>query len=125
MAHRSKLCVIVVDVPSERRDDAVAFWSGAVGKELRLLPHPEYHGARLNEELVLLVQGLGDGDARMHVDIHTDDVAAEVARLQGLGATVVERLDEWTVMRDPVGLVFCVVEAPVGSLEDTSVQHWP
>ncbi len=45
----------------------------------------------------------------MHLDVETDDVAAEVARLTGLGATVAEQQEGFTVLHDPGGLVFCVV----------------
>jgi hypothetical protein len=36
-------------------------------------------------------------------------VAAEVARLEQLGATVTERAAGWVVMADPGGMVLCVV----------------
>jgi len=36
-------------------------------------------------------------------------LAAEVARLEALGATVQSRHDTWAVLTDPGGLVFCVV----------------
>ena len=52
--------------------------------------------------------------SRVHVDLHADDMAAEVARLEGLGA---QRLranafsdTRWTVMADPEGNEFCVVQ---------------
>jgi hypothetical protein len=52
----------------------------------------------------------------IHLDLHADDREAEVERLVGLGATVVETksqriasVDEtWTVMEDPEGNGFCV-----------------
>ena len=53
----------------------------------------------------------------IHLDLHGEDREAEVERLVGLGATVVEErsrriaevIDErWTVMRDPEGNGFCV-----------------
>ena len=124
MPHRSHLCTIVIDVSEDQLDDNVAFWGGATGKELKGLTYPEFHGARLHDSLVLLVQRLGDGQPRVHLDIHTDDVAAEIHRLEALGAAVVERHDEWTVMRDPAGLPFCVVLAPEGSLETPDVLTW-
>ena len=125
MSHRSLITAIVIDVPGDRHPDEVAFWSGATGKELRQLSHAEYHGARLTQELVLLVQELGDGAPRVHVDIHTDDVAAEVARLAALGASEVERMDNWVVMRDPAGLPFCVVQAVAGELDGPGATEWP
>jgi hypothetical protein len=49
---------------------------------------------------------------RVHLDLLADSRDVEVARLQGLGATVIaqhEPSDEsWIVMRDPYGNEFCV-----------------
>ena len=50
-----------------------------------------------------------DHPSRVHLDIETDDIAAEVARLEGLGATTIARLERWTVMEAPSGQRFCVV----------------
>ncbi len=51
--------------------------------------------------------------SRCHPDLHTDDLDGEVARLVGLGATLVARhqeTSEWVVLRDPEGNEFCVVD---------------
>jgi len=45
----------------------------------------------------------------VHLDIETDDIEAEVARLQNLGAAIFKRLDRWVVMQAPSGQRFCVV----------------
>jgi hypothetical protein len=45
----------------------------------------------------------------VHIDIETDDIPAEVARLEKLGAKVDERKERWVVMRAPSGQRFCVV----------------
>ncbi len=59
------------------------------------------------------------GKNRVHVDLMAADRRAEVARLQGLGATVVDEYDEWgvqwTVLSDVEGNEFCVAEAPVAA----------
>jgi hypothetical protein len=125
MAHRSLITTIVIDVPVDVAAEEAAFWSAATGKDLARLSFPEYHGARLTSTLVLLVQELGEGAPRVHVDIHTDDVDAEVARLTELGATTVERFENWVVLRDPAGLPFCVVKAPPGELDDGPAITWP
>src|SRR5258707_14930746 len=53
---------------------------------------------------------------RMHFDLRAPGaVADEVARLERLGATAVERGDGHTVMEDPEGNVFCVEPGPAGS----------
>ena len=67
---------------------------------------------RSQSPLALLVQRLGDDDggthARAHLDLSTDDVDAEVARLRALGAELLRRGDGSITLRDPVGLPFCV-----------------
>jgi len=50
-----------------------------------------------------------DHESRVHLDIETDDIPAEVVRLEKLGATVDQKLERWVVMRAPSGQRFCVV----------------
>lgn len=49
---------------------------------------------------------------RWHLDLTATDLDAELARLVGLGATVVHRKSEWgatwVTLRDPEGNEFCV-----------------
>jgi hypothetical protein len=111
--HRSRIGAICIDVPSESRDAAEAFWSGALGRESRRGErHPEYSTFGAINSHVILIQALGEGDPRVHLDVHTDDLDAEVARLGALGAREVGRHDGWAIMRDPTGTVFCVVPCP-------------
>jgi hypothetical protein len=126
VAHYSRLYKIVIDVPEADHDREVAFWSAATGQELvQFDRHPEYHGAELpGQEVGLLVQRLGDGPGRVHLDIHTDDPAAELARLEKLGAELVEQVNAWWIMRDPAGLVFCVIPEHPGALNDSNAQRW-
>jgi predicted enzyme related to lactoylglutathione lyase len=112
--HRSRLAQVCVDIPAQGYDREVAFWRQLTGwtfsrsgrTELAdLLGPPE-------APLRLLVQRLGEDDegetTRAHIDLGSDDIDAEAARLAGLGARHVERFDGWAVMEDPAGLVFCV-----------------
>jgi hypothetical protein len=48
-------------------------------------------------------------ESRVHIDIETDDIPAEVARLEKLGAVVDDRKERWVVMRAPSGQRFCIV----------------
>jgi len=124
VAHFSRLSRIVVDAPPATHDAEVAFWRDALGGPLKHFERfPAYHGIDLPGGFGLLTQALGDGPARVHLDIHASDRAAEVARLQRLGATVVDDTLEWTVMRDPAGLVFCVV--PDERLDASNATEWP
>jgi hypothetical protein len=45
----------------------------------------------------------------VHLDIETDDVEAEVARLERLGGRVKKRIRNHVVMEAPSGHPFCVV----------------
>lgn len=126
MAHYSRLSKVVIDVPAAEHDRELAFWQAAVGQPLTQFDrHPEYHGAGLDgQEFWLLIQRLDDGQGRVHMDIHTDDLAAEVARLEGLGAERVRQVHSWWVLRDPAGMLFCVIPEPPGSLNASNARLW-
>jgi Glyoxalase-like domain len=125
VAHFSRLAAVVIDVPAVGHDRELAFWTAAVGQPLAQLDYPEYHGAALDGQgFGLLIQRLGEGTARVHVDIHTDDLTAEVARLESLGAEQVQQAHSWQIMRDPAGLPFCVIPAPAGTLNELNAHRW-
>ncbi len=72
------------------------------------------------------VQAIDDGAPRYHLDIETDDLAAEVARLTALGAEQVSRWKDAFTMRTPGGHMLCVI--PVHSDPETfasSARTWP
>jgi hypothetical protein len=60
------------------------------------------------DEPIVQIQRV-DHESRVHIDIETDDIPAEVERLEKLGANVVTRLERWVVMQAPTGQRFCVV----------------
>lgn len=126
VAHHSRISKVVIDVPSEEHDRELAFWQAATGQELRHYERfPEYHGSVLpGDDMGLLIQRLGEGGSRVHLDIHTDNLEAEVSRLESLGAQQVQRLNFWCVMRDPAGLLFCVVETASRDLDETNSRRW-
>lgn len=126
MAHYSRVFKAVIDVPDADHDKELAFWRQATGLELSQNPRsPEYHGAVApHGEFALLVQRLGEGESRVHLDIHTDDLEAEVSRLEALGAERVEQVGGWWIMRDPAGLPFCVLSQKPGTLDDSNAQRW-
>ena len=50
---------------------------------------------------------------RLHLDLRTlTSMDEEVARLEGLGASMVERFDSHVVLRDPESNEFCVEPSP-------------
>ena len=126
MPHYSRLSNVVIDVPPADHDRELAFWRSASGLALTAIDrYPEYHASELRgQDVGLLIQRLDDGQGRVHVDIHTDDQAAELARLERLGAVRVGHVKDWWVLRDPAGLLFCIVPVPAGSLHDGNAQRW-
>ena len=58
-------------------------------------------------EVQVIVQRVGH-EARAHLDIETDSIESEIARLERLGAVIVSRNDRWVVMQAPSGHRFCV-----------------
>jgi hypothetical protein len=113
--HRILMRTVVLDFSSDVHDAARDFWAVALAADVRPgYEHPEFHVLKHPAALgPVMVQRLGGGPSRIHLDIESDDPEAEVDRLVGAGATVVERHKDWTVLRDPGGLMFCVV--PPGS----------
>jgi len=110
--HNSRLCSVQIDCNTKDVDEAARFWAEALGRPLDL-QHPGSRGnyrqlATEPEEVLVQIQRV-DHDSRVHLDIETDDIPAEVARLEKLGATVVDRIKTWVVMQAPTGQRFCVV----------------
>jgi predicted enzyme related to lactoylglutathione lyase len=118
-AHRSRLCHFVIDV--DDLDRGVAFWSAALGATEEPLREASRHIYRRltlpDSEIRILLQHTNDpktSKERMHLDLETDDVEAEVRRLEALGAVrwdhQQERGFDFWVMRDPWGNEFCVLQ---------------
>jgi len=110
--HKSKLAGFIIDCNTSDLASAAEFWSSALGMTARDLPDSE--GDKYvelvdpNEELHIEVQKV-DHASRVHLDIETDDIEAEVRRLEILGARRVGAVESWVVMEAPTGQKFCVV----------------
>lgn len=109
--HRILLREVVIDVPTGSFAAARDFWAAALLSPTRqLAPHPEFTSLTDPASLPDVgLQDIGTDRARFHLDLETDDVPAEVARLVGLGAVEVSRNAAWVVLRDPAGLLLCVL----------------
>ncbi len=110
--HHSRLCALLIDCRTSDLEGAARFWSAALGRAVDP-KHPSSRGNYLMletppDEPIVEIQRV-EHESRVHIDIETDDITAEVARLTKLGARVVERLARWVVMEAPTGQRFCVV----------------
>lgn len=110
--HYSRLCALLIDCNTIDIHAAASFWAAALGRAVDH-EHPGTRGPYVmlttppDEPLVQLQRV--EHESRVHIDIETDDIPAEVARLEKLGAWVVNRLERWVVMQAPSGQRFCVV----------------
>jgi hypothetical protein len=125
--HKSRLAGFIIDCQTSDLKAAAEFWSAALGMQTRALPGAaaEKYTELLDplERLHVEVQSV-DHPSRVHLDIETDDVEAEVRRLEALGARRVSQTQSWWVMQAPTGQRFCVVriQSPRFAFEANS---WP
>ncbi|KAB2811890.1 VOC family protein [Pimelobacter simplex] len=115
---RSRVRQVAIDAPAPAYRTELAFWTAITGwtqrastvtDDFRFLVPPEAE----RQPLGLLLQRLGPddtGEVRAHLDWGTTDRAAETERHLGLGAHVLAVHPHWTVLRDPVGRVYCLTD---------------
>ncbi|MFC9876309.1 VOC family protein [Nocardia salmonicida] len=125
MSHRSRLCHIVIDV--DDLDHATSFWCAALDATEETISDNSQHIYRRlqlpDTEVRLLLQATTDpktAKSRIHLDIETDDLDAEVHRLEALGAIRYdhqrERGFEFWVLQDPWNNEFCVLHTEFPTL---------
>jgi catechol 2,3-dioxygenase-like lactoylglutathione lyase family enzyme len=111
--HKSRLAGFIIDCQTNDVDTAAKFWGAALGMELCELPGEAGKYVQLrdpDDQLHIEVQAVAHS-SRVHLDIEADDIEAEVARLEALGARRVQQVCTWWVMEAPTGQRFCVVRA--------------
>jgi predicted enzyme related to lactoylglutathione lyase len=111
--HRSKLAGFIIDCQTGDLTQAADFWGSALGMPVRDLPPGEETYKKLEDlqhGLHIEVQTVSH-PSRVHLDIETDDIDAEVRRLEKLGAKRVQFVHTWWVLEAPTGQRFCVVSA--------------
>jgi predicted enzyme related to lactoylglutathione lyase len=111
--HQSCLSGFIIDCQTADLERAAQFWSAALGLPLNpVSPQPEDASYRSLETgadgLDIQVQQV-EHPSRVHIDIETDNVEAEVERLVKLGAKRLGTVRSWCVMQAPTGQRFCVV----------------
>jgi len=124
--HKSRFAGLIIDCRTEDHDAAAAFWGQALGapvKRQRESDSSLYRTLQVPEgEPYLEVQTV-DHESRVHIDIESDDIEAEVARLEALGAKRITSLRSWVVLEAPTGQRFCVVPVARGGF-DENANEW-
>ncbi len=130
--HRSRLAQLIIDCRQAdpdptALDGAARFWAGALGLDWERLPDPaDAHYRQLDVpsgQPGILVQAVRH-PSRVHLDIESTDVDAEVRRLEALGARRVAQVRNWWVMQAPTGHRFCVLRQQRGDLPREG-HPWP
>ena len=125
MTHRSRLSALVIDCRGDDLAEAMRFWSGALGADFHPDPDdPRYAVTdRADDEPHLILQKV-EHASRVHLDLETDDKEAERARLEALGATLVERHRKgFIIMQAPTGHRFCLVDPQRGDFPGDAREH--
>ncbi len=113
MPHRSRLAGFIIDCNVDDLDAAAKFWSGALGATIA---DPDAGDGEAEYQMF----GDTPGDlhievqkvahpSRIHLDIESDNIDAEAARLEALGAKKIAFVKRWWVMEAPTGQRFCIV----------------
>ena len=110
--HKSRLAGFIIDCETDDLSGAAEFWAGALGAppkhtaDLSKSPYVELN-MQANEPYAE-VQKV-DHPSRVHIDIEADNIEAEVARLEKLGAVRIASIRGFVVLEAPTGQRFCVV----------------
>ena len=124
--HKSRLGGLIIDCKTEDLKAAARFWGEALGTP------PDFEANAPESPYVMLQVAEGEPyievqsvehESRVHIDIETDDIEAEVARLEALGATRVANIRTFVVMESPTGQRFCVVSVERAGFEEQAT-HW-
>jgi hypothetical protein len=101
----------IIDCQDGDLDSAASFWSAALGLPTKKPSEPKYVGLQTPPNgLAIEVQKV-EHSSRVHLDIESDDVEAEAARLEKLGAKRIQKIQTWWVMEAPTGHRFCIIRA--------------
>ena len=128
MAHRSRLAGFIIDCNTTDLAGAARFWSEALGVTITDPDAGDVPGqyAEFGDTpggLHIEVQKV-EHASRVHLDIEADDIDAEAARLEALGARKIAFVKRWWVMEAPTGQRFCVVRMREDSARGAAT-CWP
>jgi predicted enzyme related to lactoylglutathione lyase len=110
--HKSRLGTVIIDCQTDDLESEAQFWRAALGGDITSpSPGGRYIDLQADPSDPHVILQRVEHPSRIHIDIETDDIEAEVRRLQDLGATVIEKMERWTVMEAPSKHRFCIIGA--------------
>ena len=125
--HKSRLGALIIDCRTDDLPTQAQFWGGVLGYR-PVPPKADWDGKYIDlagpeGELKIMVQRV-DHESRVHLDIETDDFAAEITRLGQLGARRLKDFPGWTVMEAPSGHRFCIINPQWPNFAEKA-NEWP
>jgi hypothetical protein len=115
--HKSVLGGLIIDCKTDNLDREAQFWSKALGCDICPSDDPDDAGYVVLDtrdgEPYIELQSV-EHPSRVHLDIKTDNLEAEVRRLERLGANRVKKVKHWWVLEAPSGHRFCVIPLSPG-----------
>lgn len=124
--HRSQLAGLIIDCQTTDLEAAADFWSKALGLPQRTRTSQQdsaYIGLETDPNGLHIEVQQVDHPSRVHLDIETDNIEAEVERLEALGAKRLKKVRTWWVMQAPTGHRFCVVR-PQHAKFESKASRW-
>ena len=100
--HKSRLSAIVVDCHTDHIEHAASFWSQLLGQPSHIDDGKRATILAGDKGVSLVIEATHD-EARIHFDIETDDLAAEIHRIESLGGRKVGVVDHSVIMEAPTG----------------------
>lgn len=109
MTHRARIGTLCIDCQTDDLGPELAFWPAALGETGELTEGGRYAQLAGYTGYPKVILQAVDHAPRVHLDIETDAIEAERARLAALGAEEVARIKDWIVMQAPTGHRFCLI----------------
>ncbi len=122
--HKSRLGTVIIDCQTDDLTRESEFWSAALGRAVsRHSDDGRYLDLQGDPGDPQVILQKVEHPSRIHIDIESDDIEAEVSRLQDLGAVIVEKMERWTVMEAPSKHRFCII-GPVREGFEEKANTW-
>ncbi len=108
--HKSRLGTVIIDCQTDDLEREARFWGAALGGRVSTGDASgRYLGITGDATDPHVILQKVEHPSWIHIDIETDDIDAEVRRLEGLGAILVEKMERWTIMEAPSKHRFCII----------------
>jgi predicted enzyme related to lactoylglutathione lyase len=109
--HHSRPSTLMIDCLESEFGQSLAFWRSAFGFSQSRRPAANQRYVTLGKietPLFIRLQKVS-ANPGYHLDIESDDLPGEVARLEKHGARNARHVKRWYVLQDPSGNAFCVI----------------